>query len=92
MTYLLGRFLVKVHYLGMANLLLPKSPPYPEFIQGAARPDALAKRLESCLDGNEEGKRAMEASTSLVKVLSQPADVSAADWLIQAGGFEGKSS
>ena len=47
---------------------------------------------ESCLDGNEEGKRAMEASTSLIKVLSQPADVSAADWLIQAGGFEGKSS
>lgn len=92
MTYLLGRFLVKVPYLGMANLLLPKSPPYPEFIQGAARADALAKRLVSCLDDKDEAKKCMEASTSLRKVLSQPADVSAADWLLQAGGFEEKSS
>jgi lipid-A-disaccharide synthase len=92
MTYMLGRFLVKVPYLGMANLLLPKSPPYPEFIQGAARADALAKRLESCLDDNEEAEKAMDASTSLRRLLSQPADVSAADWLIQEGGFEEKSS
>ena len=92
MTYLLGRFLVKVPYLGMANLLLPKSPPYPEFIQGAARADALAKRLEFCLDDNEEAEKAMESSTSLRRLLSQPADVSAADWLIQEGGFEEKSS
>jgi hypothetical protein len=34
----------------------------------------------------------MEASTSLRRLLSQPADVSAADWLIQEGGFEEKSS
>ena len=92
MTYLLGRFLVKVPYLGMANLLLPNSPTYPEFIQGAARADALAKRLEFCLDDNEEAEKAMESSTSLRRLLSQPADVSAADWLIQEGGFEEKSS
>jgi lipid-A-disaccharide synthase len=92
MTYLLGRFLVKVPYLGMANLLLPKSPPYPEFIQGAARADALAKRLEFCLDDNEEAEKAMESSTSLRRLLSQPAEVSAADWLTQEGGFEEKSS
>ena len=92
MTYLLGRFLVKVPYLGMANLLLPKSPPYPEFIQGVARPDALAKRLKTCIDDKEEAEKAMEASTSLRRLLSQPADVSAADWLLQAGGFEEKSS
>lgn len=92
MTYLLGRFLVMVPYLGMANLLLPKSPPYPEFIQRAARADALAKRLETCIDDNEEAKKAMKASTSLRRLLSQPTDVSAAEWLIQEGGFEEKSS
>lgn len=92
MTYLLGRFLVMVPYLGMANLLLPKSPPYPEFIQGAARADALAKRLVSCLDDKDEAKKGMEASTSLRRLLSQPADVSAAVWLLQEGGFEEKSS
>jgi lipid-A-disaccharide synthase len=92
MTYLLGRFLVMVPYLGMANLLLPKSPPYPEFIQRAARADALAKRLETCIDDNEEAKKAMKASTSLRRLLSQPADVSSSVWLLQEGGFEEKSS
>ena len=33
LTYLIGRFLVKVPHLGMANLLLPKDPPNPEFLQ-----------------------------------------------------------
>ena len=92
LTYLLGKFLIKVPHLGMANLLLPDKPVYPEFIQGAARADALAKRLETCIDDNEEAEKAMEASTSLRRLLSQPADVSAADWLIQEGGFEEKSS
>ena len=33
LTYWLGRLLIKVPYLGMANLLLPDNPPYQEFIQ-----------------------------------------------------------
>ena len=41
LTYLIGRALVKVKYLGMANLLLPEDPPYPEYIQrpGYAKSD-----------------------------------------------------
>jgi len=40
-TYFLGRWLVKVKYLGLANLLLNK-PAVPEFIQDAADPEKIA--------------------------------------------------
>lgn len=40
-TYCLGRWLVKVKYLGLANLLLNK-PVVPEFIQNDARPEKIA--------------------------------------------------
>lgn len=92
LTYLLGKCLIKVPFLGMANLLLPKSSPYPEFIQGAARPSLLSKRLETCLTDPEEAEKAKNASEKLRGLLEQPADVSAAHWLIQEGGFEEKSS
>ncbi len=46
-TYLVGRSVVNVPYLSMANLLL-KEPAWPEFIQGAAKPAALAARLREC--------------------------------------------
>lgn len=43
-TYYLGRRLVKIPYLGMANLILGEAM-YPEFIQGDARPELLAARI-----------------------------------------------
>ena len=87
-TYLLGRTLVKVPHLGMANLLLPDNPPYPEFIQGDAKPAKLAERLKFCLDDPNEAARAKSAADKLGQLLAQPADLSAADWLLQAGGFD----
>jgi len=47
-TYLVGRSVVSIPYLGIANLLLGDSA-WPEFIQGAAKPHALADRLLECL-------------------------------------------
>lgn len=41
-TYILGRWLVKVAYLGLANLLL-NQPVIPEFIQNDADPKAIAE-------------------------------------------------
>ncbi len=55
-TYLAGRMLIRVPYLGMVNLLwrhLDPDPAHnplcPEFIQQAARPDRLADALEPLL-------------------------------------------
>jgi lipid-A-disaccharide synthase len=84
-TYLLGRTLVKVPHLGMANLLLPDNPPYPEFIQGDAQPAKLAARLRLCLEDPDQAARSKEAAGKLGRLLAQPADLSAADWLLQEG-------
>ena len=46
-TYFVGRSVVTIPYLGIANLLLGDSA-WPEFIQGAAKPVALAHRLLAC--------------------------------------------
>ena len=86
-TYLLGRMLVKIPHLGMANVLLPDDPPYPEFIQGDAKPAKLAERLRLCLDKPKEASKAKAAAEKLGKLLAQPADLSAADWLLQEGGL-----
>ncbi|PYK82258.1 MAG: hypothetical protein DME41_10340 [Verrucomicrobia bacterium] len=48
-TYLAGRLLVKVKYLGMPNVLADKQV-VPEFIQHRARPKDLAKALAQLLD------------------------------------------
>ena len=88
MTYFLGKFLVKVPYLGMANLLLPENPIYPEFIQGSASPVKLAERLQFCLEETDESSRSKESAQRLRRILARPADVSAAEWLIQEGGLE----
>ncbi len=46
-TYFVGRSVVTIPYLGIANLLLGDSA-WPEFIQGAAKPYVLADRLREC--------------------------------------------
>ncbi len=83
LTYWLGRMLVKVEYLGIANLILGE-PMYPEFIQGAATPAALAAELRSSLDDPARRRRTAEQAARLREALRGPAAAStagAAEWL-----------
>ena len=80
LTYLLGRWLVKVPFLGIANLLL-EAPMYPEYIQGAATPAALAAELQACLREPERRRRTVILARELRTVLLQPAGDSAAAWV-----------
>jgi lipid-A-disaccharide synthase len=80
LTYLLGRLLVKVEYLGIANLLLGE-PMYPEYIQSAATPGALARELRECAGDPERRARTAAQAARLRALLSQPANGTAADWL-----------
>lgn len=80
LTYLLGKLLVKVEYLGIANLLL-NEPMYPEFIQWAARPDALAAQLRACLGDPVRRARTTAQAGQLRELLSVPASGTAAQWL-----------
>ena len=80
MTYVLGRMLVNVEYLGIANLLL-KEPMYPEHLQGAATPAALAAELRAARDDPTRVVKTAEQALRLRTLLSVPASGTAADWL-----------
>ncbi|MBI5769732.1 MAG: lipid-A-disaccharide synthase [Verrucomicrobia bacterium] len=88
LTYLLGRLLVQVEHLGIANLLLGE-PMYPEYIQGAATAAALAAELRACTGDGARRERTAMLATKLSALLAQPAQSTnpgqaggtAADWV-----------
>lgn len=80
LTYFLGRLLVKVEHLGIANLLL-KEAMYPEYIQGAAQPAALAGELRECLGNPARREQTAAQAARLRALLNQPAAGTAADWM-----------
>ena len=81
-TYLLGRMLVQVEYLGIANLLLGE-PMYPEFIQQAATPAALAAELRACVHDPARQQKTAAQAARLRMLLNVPASGTAADWLLR---------
>jgi lipid-A-disaccharide synthase len=80
LTYIMGKWLVRVPHLGIANLLLGE-PMYPEFIQGAARPQALAAELAACLQDGARRERTAAHSAELRRRLAQPTGGTASEWL-----------
>lgn len=87
LTYFLGRFLVKVPYLGMANLLLPDTPPYREFLQGAANGETLSQAMTGYLESKESHEAFQQSAKDLTENLTQPHDRGPAEWLLQEGGL-----
>lgn len=79
LTYFLGRLIVRVNYIGIANLLLDEAM-YPEFIQGAATPAALAAQLRECVANPARLAQTRAQLARLRALLAQPA-AGAADWL-----------
>jgi lipid-A-disaccharide synthase len=83
LTYIMGRALVKVPYLGIANLLLPDSPPYPELLQGDAKPAKLAAILEDALAGPQRAEKSAAAAALLRGKLSAEGSTDVATWLMK---------
>lgn len=81
LTYMIGRRVVKIAYLGIANILLDR-PAWPEFIQGAATPKALADQLEQCVNAEPRAKESNENANALKTILGKQADMSPAEWLL----------
>ncbi len=81
-TYWIGRALVRVGSLGIANLLLER-PVYREFIQGRASPGRLSDELKRILNSPESGMQAQDNAQSLLSCLHQPQAPSPADWLLE---------
>lgn len=82
LTYLIGRRLVKVPYLGIANLIL-KEPMYPEYVQRTATPAALARELQESLGSPERLERTRAQAARLRAALERPATGTAADWILR---------
>ncbi|MBL9206340.1 MAG: lipid-A-disaccharide synthase [Opitutaceae bacterium] len=82
LTYVMGKWLLKVPYLGIANLLL-QAPMYPEYIQGAATAEALASELRSCLHDPARLARTQAQATELKACLRQPFGQGPAAWLLR---------
>ena len=83
LTYVLGKMLVQVEHLGIANLLLGEAM-YPEFIQGAATPVALANELRACTGDPARRERTAAQAAQVRALLAEPsgsAHAGAADWL-----------
>jgi lipid-A-disaccharide synthase len=80
LTYVLGRMLVKIEYLGIANLLLAE-PMYPEYIQGRATPAALAAELRAASEDGERKARTAAQAQRLRDLLSRPANGTVTDWM-----------
>lgn len=86
-TYMMGRMLVKIDYLGIANLLL-NEPMYPEFIQRDATARALAEQLRLAVHDADRRQRTLDQAARLRAMLSQPGTQSAADWLSHQAGWK----
>jgi len=85
MSYWMGRMLIKVKFIGIANLLLDR-PLHPEYIQNAATAERLCGELIRALDDPSASRLAKEGAAELRAMLHAGSDASAADWL--ARGLE----
>jgi lipid-A-disaccharide synthase len=79
-TYWIGRMILTVEYLGIANILLGE-PMYPEYIQNAATPASLAAELRAGVQEVARRDATAAQAARLRALLSVPATGTAADWL-----------
>jgi len=79
-TYLAGRLLVKVKYLGMPNVLADKQV-VPEFIQHRAKPQDLAKAILQLLD---DPMKRQEMISNFDKIAAQLGESGASERAAQA--------
>ncbi len=82
LTFLFGKLVVKIPYIGIANILL-KQPFYPEYIQGDAKPETLARELVDCVENESRVENARKLSRELRSILDKPASGGAGAWLCE---------
>ncbi len=80
LTYIIGRCLVSIEYLSIANIILDK-PAWKEFIQFDASPNKIAEYMRACLS-DESRAKFLAYADELKKVLHAPSDLSSSDWLL----------
>ena len=79
LSYLVGKILVDIKYIGISNLLLDR-PLHPEYIQGEASPEKLAAEILRA-SSTEAASEAAEGAEDIRRMLNPASDANAADWL-----------
>ena len=82
LTWIVGRRLIagRVDNLGIANILL-KRQAWPEYLQGACEPAALAARLRACVDAPGPRAQAVADAAELLRMLSAQSGSTPAEWV-----------
>ena len=83
LTYSLAKRLVKIPFIGMANILLGRSS-VPEYIQEAANPNVLCREISECLQNPERLANAQKDAHALRKILETKPDISVSEWLYKS--------
>ncbi|MDR1401455.1 MAG: lipid-A-disaccharide synthase [Puniceicoccales bacterium] len=83
LTYTIGKILVKVKFLGIANILLNRCI-WHEFLQSRLRPKSVAKHILQCLQNERLQHSFQNAAAELREILSVGSDTSAAQWILSA--------
>jgi len=81
LTWVVGRRLIagRVDHLGIANILLQRAA-WPEYLQSACEPGALADRLSLCIDNPAERVRATADAIELHATLAARSGSTPAEW------------
>lgn len=82
LTYFIGRRLVDIERLGMANILLERDM-YPEYLQGAASPAALSQELDTVIRSAERREQTVNDRDELFKLLGEAREMSPGAWLLK---------
>lgn len=85
LTWLVGKSVVRIQWLGIANILLNRDA-WPEYLQGRARPADLAAVIADALRDPVRRRDAAASADELRSALSQPGDRSAAEWTAELIG------
>ena len=80
-TYWFGRRLIRVPWLGMVNLIAGREL-CPEFIQGAAKPAAMAEALEPLLGDTPARQAQLDGLEGIARALTGEGDIRSAGQVV----------
>lgn len=83
LTFLVGKYVLKLKRLGIANILLGKNI-WPEFIQNKIDPRVVAQYVSRCIDDPEIHRSAQACSVKLGEIVFKRPDLSPIDWVVDA--------
>ena len=82
-TYIIGKMMVKINYLGIANIILGYTA-WPEFIQHDFKPHTVGDFILKCIDDEQLVNDARDNAEKIKHLLDENVDMTAGEWLSRA--------